>query len=205
MEIAKHEDIEAIGKLILEGFSEDPKMEYQLRNLERKQFILKIIAESQVRVFLEKAEVYTVDNCTGAMLGYNSKNVDFNRFIEMLTTMNNELLEILTEQEMKTLISTSQVLSKVDNLIWLNEISEEYYHLMTIVIDKQFRGQGIFRKLISPLLKECDEKKIPIALETHNKENLDIYKHFGFEIVKEFSDEKLDFKQYCMIRKPNLK
>lgn len=204
MVIAKHEDIEAIGKLILEGFSEDPKMEYQLRNLERKQFILKTIAESQVREFLEKAEVYTIDNCTGAILGYNSKNVDFNGFIEILTTMNNELVKILTEQEMQTLISTSQVLSKVDNIIWFNEISEEYYHLMTIVIDKQFRGQGIFRKLISPLLKECDEKKIPIALETHNKENLDIYKHFGFEIVKEFSDEKLDFRQYCMIRQPNL-
>lgn len=203
MSVAKYKDIEAIGKLILEGFSEDPKMEYQLRNVERKQYILKTIAESQVREFLEKGEVYTVDNCTGAILGYNSKNVDINGFIEILTTMNNELLKILTEDEMQTLISTSQDLSKVDNLMWLNEISGEYYHLMTIVIDKQFRGRGIFRKLISPLLKECDEKKLPILLETHNKENLDIYKHFGFEIVKEFADENLDFRQYCMIRQPN--
>ena len=203
MEIAKHEDIEAISKLMLEGFSEDPKMEYQLRNVERKQYILKTIAESQVREFLEKGEVYTVDNCTGAILGYNSKNVDINGFIEILTTMNNELLKILTEDEMQMLISASQDLSNVDNLMWLNEISEEYYHLMTIVIDKQFRGRGIFRKLISPLLKECDEKKLPILLETHNKENLDIYKHFGFEIVKEFADENLDFRQYCMIRQPN--
>ena len=203
MVIAKYEDIEAIGKLILEGFVDDPKMEYQLRNLERKQYILKTIAESQVREFLEKGEVYTVDNCTGAILGYNSKNVDFNRFIEILTTMNNELLKILTEDEMQMLISASQDLSNVDNLMWLNEISGEYYHLMTIVIDKQFRGRGIFRKLISPLLKECDEKKLPILLETHNKENLDIYKHFGFQIVKEFEDEKLDFRQYCMVRQPN--
>lgn len=203
MIIAKYEDIEAISKLILEGFADDPKMEYQLRNLERKQYILKTIAESQVREFLEKGEVYTIDNCTGAILSYNSKNVDFNGFIEILTTMNNELLKILTEDEMQTLISTSQDLSKVDNLIWINEISGEYYHLMTIVIDKQFRGRGIFRKLISPLLKECDEKKLPILLETHNKENLDIYKHFGFEIVNEFADEKLDFRQYCMVRQPN--
>lgn len=203
MEIAKYEDIEAISKLILEGFSEDPKMEYQLRNLERKQIILKSIAESQVREFIDKAEVYTIDNCTGAMLGYNSKNIDFNGFMEILTKMNNKLVEILTEQEMKTLISTSEVLSEVDNITWFNEIPEEYYHLMTIVIDKQFKGRGIFRRLISPLLKECDEKKIPILLETHNDKNIDIYKHFGFDIVKEFSDENLDFKQYCMIRQPS--
>lgn len=203
MEIAKYEDIEAISKLILEGFSEDPKMEYQLRNLERKQIILKSIAESQVREFIDKAEVYTIDNCTGAMLGYNSKNIDFNGFMEILIKMNNKLVEILTEQEMKTLISTSEVLSEVDNITWFNEIPEEYYHLMTIVIDKQFKGRGIFRRLISPLLKECDEKKIPILLETHNDKNIDIYKHFGFDIVKEFSDENLDFKQYCMIRQPS--
>lgn len=203
MEIAKYEDIEAISKLILEGFSEDPKMEYQLRNLERKQIILKSIAESQVREFIDKAEVYTIDNCTGAMLGYNSKNIDFNEFMEILAKMNNKLVEILTEQEMKTLISTSEVLSEVDNITWFNEIPEEYYHLMTIVIDKQFKGRGIFRRLISPLLKECDEKKIPILLETHNDKNIDIYKHFGFDIVKEFSDENLDFKQYCMIRQPS--
>lgn len=203
MEIAKHKDIEAISNLILEGFSEDPKMEYQLRNIERKQLVLKTIAESQVREFIENAEVHTMDNCTGAILGYNSNDVDFNGFVEILTKMNNELLEILTEQEMDTLISTGEELSKVDNIIWFNEIAEEYYHLMTIVIDKQFRGRGIFRKLISPLIKECDEKNIPIVLETHNKKNIDIYKHFGFEVVEEFSDENLDFKQYCMFRNPS--
>ncbi|BCZ44539.1 hypothetical protein psyc5s11_06060 [Clostridium gelidum] len=203
MVIAKYEDIEGISKLILEGFADDPKMKYQLRNLERKQLILKTIVESQVREFLGKAEVYTIDNCKGAILGYNSRNVDFNRFIEIVTEINNELIKILTEQEMQTLISASQMLGEVDNPLWFNEISEEYYHLMTIAIDKEFRGRGIFRKLISPLIKECDEKKIPILLETHNKANLNIYKHFGFNIVKEFADEKMAFKQYCMIRQPS--
>ena len=62
-----------------------------------------------------------------------------------------------------------QALDKVDNPIWFNEISEEYYHLMVIAVDKKFKGKGIFRKLISPLLKDCDKKKIPILIETHNK------------------------------------
>ena len=74
--------------------------------------------------------------------------------------------------------------------------------MKTIAVDKKIRGGGAFRELISPLLKECDIKKIPVLLETHNKSNVDIYKHFGFEIVKEFANEQIEFKQYCMIREP---
>lgn len=203
MESKKNKDIKAIGKLIVEGFSEDPKMKYQLKNVERKQLILQSIAESQVREFIEKGEVYTTDNYEGAILGYNSKKLDFNGFLQIIIACNNDLKEVITEEEMATLISNGQRLDKVDNPTWFNEMAEEYYHLMVIAVDKKFKGKGIFRKLISPLLKECDEKKIPILLETHNEDNIDIYKHFGFEIVKEFSDENLDFKQYCMIRQPN--
>ena len=144
----KHKDIQAIGKLIVKGFSEDPKMKYQFKNIERKQLILKAVSESQVRKFIEKGEVYTSSNYEGAILGYNSKKLDLNSFLEIITACNKDLTEITIK-------------------------------------------------------KECDEKKIPILIETHNEENIDIYKHFGFEIVKEFSDENLDFKQYCMIRQPN--
>ena len=144
-------------------------MKYQFKNVERKKLILEVIAESQVREFIEKCEVYTSDNYEGVILGYNSKKLDFNGFVEIITACNNALKEIITQEEMDILLSNSQALDKVDNPIWFNEISEEYYHLMVIAVDKKFKGKGIFRKLISPLLKDCDKKKIPILIETHNK------------------------------------
>lgn len=200
----KNEDIEAISKLIAEGFSDDPKNEYQLRNIERKEFVLKIQAENQLREFMKKGDVYVLDNNKGLVIGYDSRKLDFSDFIEILTVCSNELKKIMTEHEMQTIIDNSKMLEVVDNPFWFHEMFIEYYHLMVIVIDKQIRGSGAFRELISPVLRESDMEKIPILIETHKKSNVDIYKHFGFEIIKEFSDEKVEFRQYCMIRQPRI-
>lgn len=202
MRLFKYEDIEAISELIVEGFCEDPRNEYQLRNIERKYILLKTTAESQLREFLNKGDMYTLDDCNGIVIGYNSRKIDFDGFIKILTAISNELMKVITAEELQIIISNSKMLGEVDNPLWFKEIDEEYYHLMVIAVDKQIRGSGAFRELISPLLKECDIKKIPVLLETHNKSNVDIYKHFGFDIVKEFTNEQIEFKQYCMIREP---
>lgn len=200
----KNEDIETIGKLVAEGFADDPKNEYQLRNIQRKEFVLKTQAENQLREFMEKGDVYALDNNKGLVIGYDSRKLDFNDFIKILTVCSNELKEIMTEHEMQTIISNSRILGAVDNPFWFHGMFSEYYYLVVIVIDKQIRGSGAFRELISPVLRESDMEKIPIIIETHKKSNVDIYKHFGFEVIKEFSDEKVEFRQYCMIRQPGI-
>lgn len=187
MHYVKNEDIETISKLIAEGFADDPKNEYQLRNIERKQFVLKTQAENQLREFMEKGDVYALDNNKGLVIGYDSRKLDFNDFIKILTVCSNELKEIMTEHEMQTIIGNSRMLGAVDNPFWFHGMSSEYYHLMVIVIDKQIRGSGAFRELISPVLRESDMEKIPIIIETHK-----------------FSDEKVEFRQYCMIRQPGI-
>lgn len=200
----KNEDIEAMSKLIAEGFADDPKNEYQLRNIERKQFVLKTQAENQLREFMKKGDVYALDNNKGLVIGYDSRKLDFNDFIKILTVCSNELKKIITEHEMQIIIDNSKMLEVVDNPFWFHEVFSEYYHLVVIVIDKQIRGSGAFRELISPVLRESDMEKIPILIETHKKSNVDIYKHFGFEVIKEFSDKKVEFRQYCMIRQPGI-
>ena len=203
MRRVKYEDIEEISEHIVEGFSEDPQNKYQLRNIERKHFFLKTSAEIQLRKFLNNnGDVYTLDDCKGVVIGYNSRKIDFDGFIKIATEINDELMKVITEEEMQIIISNNQMLDEVDNPLWFYGICEEYYHLLAIAVDKQIRGNGAFRELISPLLKECDEKNIPVLVETHSESNVDMYRHFGFEIVKVFSNEQIEFKQYCMIRKP---
>ena len=62
-------------------------------------------------------------------------------------------------------------------------------------------GKGLAHKLISPVLAYADKNGVQIALETHNAANLDMYRHYGFELFDSFSGE-LPLREYCLVRKP---
>ncbi|MGE5397770.1 MAG: hypothetical protein ACM3MK_09595, partial [Chitinophagales bacterium] len=75
MRPVKSEDIEALSELMTEGFINDPKNGYQLRDLERKYFILKTAVMNQLRGFMDDGDVYTLDNCRGLVIGYDSRKI----------------------------------------------------------------------------------------------------------------------------------
>ena len=47
----------------------------------------------------------------------------------------------------------------------------------------------------------ADKNGVQIALETHNAANLDMYRHYGFELFDSFTGS-LDLREYCLLRKP---
>lgn len=55
--------------------------------------------------------------------------------------------------------------------------------------------------LITPSIEFGDKERIPIVLETHNPDNVGLYQHFGFELVKTLTSPETEIKQYCMIRR----
>lgn len=87
---------------------------------------------------------------------------------------------------------------------WIDEfVKGEFIHLDLIVVDKKHRNKGLAKEVIKGVFEEADKENVVVTLETQNPENVHLYKHFGFGVVKEQSYEKLI--QYCMIRKPNNK
>ena len=87
---------------------------------------------------------------------------------------------------------------------WINEfVKGEFIHIDLIVVDKKHRNKGLAKEIIKNVFEEADKENVVVTLETQNPNNVPLYKHFGFEVVKEQPYEKLI--QYCMIRKPNNK
>jgi len=41
---------------------------------------------------------------------------------------------------------------------------------------------------------------VPLVLETHNYNNVGLYGHFGFALVKTLASPDTEIKQYCTIR-----
>ena len=83
------------------------------------------------------------------------------------------------------------------------EFTDHYdWYLFNLSIKRDKQGQGIASKLMRPMLKFCDDERMVAYLETHKGDNVGLYKHYGFELVREVLIPKTPVTHYAMVRRP---
>ena len=75
------------------------------------------------------------------------------------------------------------------------------WYCFCFVVSPPMQGQGIGSRLIRPVLRVLENNGIPLYLETHKTVNVDIYKHFGFEIVDMAAIPGTKVVQYSMMKR----
>jgi GNAT superfamily N-acetyltransferase len=90
-----------------------------------------------------------------------------------------------------------------------DELHERYvpfphWYLLAIGIGDDNRGKGYASKLIKPMLERCDRDKLPCYLETHNEKNIEVYRHFGFDVIDVGKLPGVEQRQWAMLRKPRV-
>jgi GNAT superfamily N-acetyltransferase len=60
----------------------------------------------------------------------------------------------------------------------------DFVWLEIIAVDPACRGQGVMRRLMTPLLDRIDREGNFCLLETENPANVPIYGHYGFRLVR---------------------
>lgn len=74
--------------------------------------------------------------------------------------------------------------------------------LQVVAVASELKGTGAFRRLIDPVIAECDASGIPMVLQTHNPNNVPLYEHFGFKLVEKVDSKELELSCYNMARMP---
>ena len=83
------------------------------------------------------------------------------------------------------------------------EFTDNYdWYLYNLSIKKDAQGKGIASKLLRPMLQFCDDEKMVAYLETNKASNVDLYKHYNFELKKEELIPKTTVIHYAMVRQP---
>ena len=83
------------------------------------------------------------------------------------------------------------------------EFTDHYdWYLYNLSIKKDAQGKGIASKLMRPMLKFCDDEQMVAYLETNKETNVGLYKHFGFDLMKEELIPKTPVTHYAMVRHP---
>ena len=66
------------------------------------------------------------------------------------------------------------------------EFTDHYdWYLYNLSIKQDAQGKGIASKLMRPMLKFCDDERMVAYLETNKETNVGLYKHYGFDLMKE--------------------
>ena len=83
------------------------------------------------------------------------------------------------------------------------EFIENYdWYLYNLSIKKDAQGKGIASKLMRPMLQFCDDERMVTYLETNKEANVGLYRHYGFDLMKEELIPKSTVTHYAMVRKP---
>ena len=75
-------------------------------------------------------------------------------------------------------------------------------YLFNLSIKKDAQGKGIASKLMRPMLAFCDDERMVAYLETNKEQNVGLYKHYGFDLMKEELIPKTPVMHYAMVRYP---
>ena len=83
------------------------------------------------------------------------------------------------------------------------EFTDNYdWYLYNLSIKKDAQGKGLASKLLRPMLQFCDDEKMVAYLETNKDKNVGLYRHYGFDMMKEEIIPKTPVTHYAMVRHP---
>ena len=78
------------------------------------------------------------------------------------------------------------------------------WYLYNLSIKKDAQGKGIASKLMRPMLQFCDDERMVAYLETNKEVNVGLYRHYGFDLMREELIPKTPVTHYSMVRHPKV-
>ena len=76
------------------------------------------------------------------------------------------------------------------------------WYLFNLSVKKDAQGRGLATKLMGPMLRFCDDEKMVAYLETNKESNVGMYRHYGFELMRQETIPKTPVFHYAMVRHP---
>jgi len=75
-----------------------------------------------------------------------------------------------------------------------------HWYFFIIGVDPNFEGKGYASRLIKPMLTRIDREQLPCYLDTNNENNVRIYQHFGFKVLKKYQIPESNVINWSMLR-----
>ncbi len=77
-----------------------------------------------------------------------------------------------------------------------------FLYLLIIGVTTELQGKGFGRKLIDAVIEKSEHEELQLYLETETEENVKMYEHFGFRLLKRITLPIVNLPMWEMVREP---
>jgi len=192
-------DIMLASKVLADAFQRDPlwkKIYERDPDLEKR---LRAAFEVSVRYCLKYGEVYAPSEDLEGVMGFvPGKYADMN------------VWNVIRSGSMGSVIimglNAAKKMAPIFKLV--NEdrrkhmAGHTFLHLSVVGVTTELQGKGFGRKLITAAIDKSQREGLQLYLETETEENMKVYEHFGFRLLKKITLPIVGLPMWEMVKEP---
>jgi N-acetylglutamate synthase-like GNAT family acetyltransferase len=200
---AEIKDIPEICSMLTARMVDSVEQSYVLDGICDKEKLTNLLLTIQIEDVFRVGEIWIAGNYQGILSGHYGKNFSILRLLQTTVAQNWRLNKNISKADLKQLVINLKKMAGTQNMRWRKQAcgSANYFYLQLVAIDRSLKGSGAFRQLVEPLLKRLEHENMPVLLDTHDRDNVPLYEHFGFKLVREHRAKRCaTIVQYSMIK-----
>jgi ribosomal protein S18 acetylase RimI-like enzyme len=180
--LSKHQ-IGQAGEMLTRAFSDDPKLIHLMPDITAKKELSRYLFEFELQYGMNYGDVYTTSpSIEGVAVWLPSSKSEITLW-RAFRSGGMRLQKHLGKKIMDRLMAFS---TTVDTL-HKKHAPYPHYYLFFIGVDPSYRKKRVASRLITPMLRWLDTRKLPCYLNTQNEKNIGIYEHYGFEVIEQLT------------------
>jgi ribosomal protein S18 acetylase RimI-like enzyme len=190
------EQIERASQVLSRAFRDDPELVQFIPDTQKRQKMLLPMFRIELRHALKHGEVYAVSpNVEGVAVWLPSAAPE----IPFWAMLRGGLGFIFR-------ISWSFLLKMKEDDDFARRLRRklapfDHWYLAVLGVDPELQRKGYASRLLKPMLARFDKEKLPAYLETTIEDYVPMYRHFGFEVIREETLPGSGAKMWVMLRK----
>lgn len=180
------------------AFQNDPLWIYLIPNPEKRAKILKGFFVPAFRVYLRNQQVYGYGNPLNGIAIWSTPS-DKPSPLAFLPSIPG-FIGLVFNPFIFKFTKAFPIFAKFDAMK-KQYAQKPYYYLNTISVRPEAQGQGIASKLIKPFLAKADLEGANAYTETITPENVNLYIHYGFQVMEEYPVPNTELRLWSFYRK----
>ena len=182
MRKADKSDKNLVVDIISESFTSNPSVNAVVKNDRKREKRLKYLAKYAYKTALRRNGVYLSTDKNGVAICYK-----YNQRKETIGDYWDQLILAITCIGLNRVI---KVLKRESYIKKYRPVNGEFLYFWFFGVNEKARGKGAALELKDAILKESENKNLPIYLETSVEKNRIVYERYSFEVYHTWDNKE---------------